>query len=143
MYEDIHTIEHEGFTIRTTIEPENQEPDWDFENEKQRQALLDQIEAGSMLYFSVAVEAWKNGIKFDTQYLGGCCHETLQDFIDNGGYYNDMVQDAIDKAKLEIKGLVKDQRQAMQGAIDALTQNKTFPADIECAKNLLKTALAA
>ena len=143
MYDDLHTIEHEGFTVRTTIEAETSDPDWDFENEEQRQALLDQIEAGSMLYFSVAVEAWKNGIKFDTQYMGGCYYETLQDFIDNGGYYDDMVQDVVDKAKLEIKGLVKEQRQAMQGAVDCLSQNVHFPADVKAAVNLLKTALDA
>jgi hypothetical protein len=30
---------------------------------------------------------------------------------------------------------------AMQGAIDALSQDKTFPADIVCAKNLLSRAI--
>ena len=34
-------------------------------------------------------------------------------------------------------------RNAMQGAIDALSQNKTFPADVKAAKNLLKNALTA
>ena len=32
---------------------------------------------------------------------------------------------------------------AMQGAIDALSQNKTFPADIVAAKNLLTNAMQA
>lgn len=36
-----------------------------------------------------------------------------------------------------------DLLQAMQGAIDCLSQNKTFPADIVAAKTLLSNAIKA
>lgn len=140
---DLHTIEHEGFTIRTTAEPEDITPNFEFETKEEQEAFDRKLETGELSWFHVKVEAIKYGIPLASDFLGGCCYASLQEFIDSGDYYNDMVKTAIAEAKENIKGLVKEQRQAMQGAIDALSQNKTFPADIECAKNLLKTALAA
>lgn len=105
-YETVHTEENDGFTITLSITPETAAPDWYFESEEEEQHLLDQINDGDLMYFVAKVTASKNGIELGNDYLGGCCYESVEDFI-VGGYFSDMVDTAIDEAKKAIHSLIE------------------------------------
>ena len=105
MYETIHSETVAGFDIVLSITAEDSPPDWHFNNEEDRQHTLDRIERGDLAYFIVKVEAFKNGILLGTDYLGGCCYDTPQQFIDHSDYYGDMVERAVDEARENIAKL--------------------------------------
>jgi hypothetical protein len=94
-FETMHEKEQDGFTIRLSAAPEDQPIDWDFETEQDRLDLLEKIDNGTLVYFIAKVEAIKCGIVLGTDYLGGCCYESVQAFVDEGGYYQDMVDAVI------------------------------------------------
>jgi hypothetical protein len=100
-----HETEKAGFHITLELLPEDSEPDWDFESEEERQELLRKIDQGVYLWFTAKVSAWKEGIELGTDYLGGCCYESVDDFIQPGDYYDDMVDVAIAEAKATIAKL--------------------------------------
>jgi hypothetical protein len=94
-FETMHEKEQDGFTIRLSAAPEDHPIDWDFETEQDRLDLLEKIDNGTLVYFSARVEAIKCGLVLATDYLGGCCYESVQAFVDEGGYYQDMVDAVI------------------------------------------------
>jgi len=102
-----YTEQSEGFEINLTLEPEYEQPDWDFESEQQKQDLLDKIESGELLWFVAKVTASKCGVELAVDYIGGCCYKSIDDFIENSGYYEDMKQTCINNAKEKILELVK------------------------------------
>lgn len=105
-YETIHTEERDGFTIQLAVTIEYDEPDWDFESEEQRQDTIERINDGRLAYFIARVSASKNDIKLATDYLGGCCYQSTDDFINEpAGYYQDMVEQVLNEAKSNIQKL--------------------------------------
>lgn len=105
-YETVHTETFEGFEIRLALEPEYERPDWDFE-EGEKEKLLEDIESGKVLWFSARVQAYKAGVLLATEYLGGCCYDSVKDFLDVRGYYGDMRGTVVDEAKAKITELTK------------------------------------
>lgn len=97
-YETIKTETIDGFDIEFAVAPEDQAPDWDFETEEEREELLRKIDNGSLAWFVARVTASKNGIKLASDYLGGCCYESVEGFIADA-YYFDMVQNVITEAR--------------------------------------------
>ena len=95
-YGEPETID--GFEIVLSIAPETMEPDWDFETEEERQELFERINNGSLVWFVAKVTASKNGIELASDYLGGCCYESISEFVKDG-YYSDMVQNTISEAR--------------------------------------------
>lgn len=97
-YELVH-IESVGiFTVQLHTTPEDTTPDWDFDSEEEKAELIRKIENGSMLYFCARVTVSVNGIPLETEYLGGCCYKSIEDFIDDD-YYKDMKDSAIEDAR--------------------------------------------
>lgn len=105
MYETIHTFTREGFTIIFSVTPEDDAPDWDFENEEDKQNTLERINNGSLSYFIAKVEAYKHGVRLGVDYLGGCCYDSPMDFVKDNDYYADMVSSVIGQSKAMIKAL--------------------------------------
>jgi hypothetical protein len=105
MYETIHTSTAAGFDIVFSVTPEHVEPDWDFEDEADKQDTLDRIERGDLVYFVACVQAFKNGIELGTYYLGGCCYDSYMQFVEASDYYADMVENAISEARANIAKL--------------------------------------
>jgi hypothetical protein len=103
-WETAHKETVDGFDIVLSVTPEDMPPDWD-ETEEERAETLRKIDDGVWAYFVARVEARKEGITLGTAYLGGCCYESVRQFVEEGGYYGDMVDDAIDEAKAMIKKL--------------------------------------
>ena len=91
--------ERDGFTIRTYVAPE------DFATDFDDGEVLQGINDGLYVWFQVKVSAWKAGVELGTAYLGGCCYESTRDFIQEGDYWEDMVEEAIAEAKKTIEEL--------------------------------------
>ena len=100
-WEKVHQEEKDGLIITLEITQETDAPDWDFESEQERQDLIEQINNGNILWFVAKVSAMKQGIVLADDYLGGCCYDSIKDFI-NDGYYQDMVDNVITEAKQKI-----------------------------------------
>jgi hypothetical protein len=103
-WDNVHTEEREGFTLTLSFTSEDSKPDWEMTEEEQRD-LFEKINNGTLLWFIARVEASKNGVILGTDYLGGCCYESVKDFIEVG-YYADMVHEAIAEARKTLDGLV-------------------------------------
>jgi len=50
-------------------------------------------------FFCTKVAAWKDGKEIGSAYLGCCYYESLQDFIDSSGYFDDLMSEAIEAAR--------------------------------------------
>lgn len=98
-YEIVHTEEREGFTVNLSFGPEDMQPDWDFESEAGRQEVLRKIDAGILLWFVARVTVSKAGVELGSDYLGGCCYESVEQFMELDGYYPGMVNQAMAEAR--------------------------------------------
>ena len=107
MYQTIYTDTAAEFDIVFSIEQEHVEPDWDFENEEDKQDTLCRIENGDLVYFIARVQALKNGIVLGTDHLGGCCYDSYMQFVKDSDYYANMVENAVIEARLTIKKLIE------------------------------------
>ena len=98
-WEPIDEQERKGFTIRTYVAPEDYAPDFDFDDDEVLQGIRD----GSYQWFKVKVSAWKAGVELGDAYLGGCCYESTDEFINDSDYWGDMVDEAIAEAQKTIE----------------------------------------
>jgi hypothetical protein len=98
-WETVHTAQVAGFDIELAMQPETYQPDWEFHTEAERQQLLEDIDSGNMLWFAARVTASKAGVVLSKDYLGGCCYESIEDFMEPGGYYTSMLESAIEQAR--------------------------------------------
>ena len=104
-WETAHSEARDGFDIVLSVTPEDMPPDWD-ETEEERAETLRKINDGTWAYFVARVEARKEGITLGTAYLGGCCYDSVRQFVEEGDYYGDMVDEAVDEARKVIAKLV-------------------------------------
>lgn len=102
-----HTEEFEGFTIRYYREEEDTSPVGQFmlEDGSDDLQLLHDINTGKYDWFCVRVTASKAGIELATEYFGGCCYESFEDFLTPDGYAFDIRSEAVTNAKLVIAKL--------------------------------------
>lgn len=103
-YETVHTENFAGFEIALSIAPEDMAPDWDFESEEDREDTLRKIDNGTLLWFVARVTASRKGVALGTDYLGGCCYGSVQEFLQDG-YYTDMIDAAVKEARETISEL--------------------------------------
>ena len=107
MYETIHTTTAAGFEIRVSVTQEYDKLDREFEDEADRQDTLDRIYRGDLVWFVARVEALKEGIVLGTDYLGGCCYDSYDQFIESSDYFGQMVETAVEEARSTIAKLCK------------------------------------
>lgn len=100
-----HAEEREGFIITLTCLPEYAKPDWDM-TDKEKIKLRRDIKSGKTLWFCAKVSAIKGDRELASDYLGGCCYDDINQFL-NDVYYQDMVETVIIEAKQAIKELNK------------------------------------
>ncbi len=103
----VHTEECQGFTIKLYLCPEYDSPDWDFESEEEKAELLRKIDNCDVLWFCAKVTASKHNIELAYDYLGGCCYDSIEQFITDGTYA-DMKDSVIAEAKQTLKVLQND-----------------------------------
>jgi len=102
MAQTIHTFTKDGFDIRFAVIPEMTHPNDHFDDDGETaQAIAD----GDYEWFIACVTASKNGVELAEEYLGGCCYASFDAFMDENGYFDDMVATAIDVAKQTIDDL--------------------------------------
>lgn len=100
----VHQTEKGGFVIRLYLTPEDTRPDWDMSAEELNE-VCEKIDNGILLWFCAHVVAIKCGHELGHAYLGGCCYSSVKDFTDAGGYFDDMVDEAIADAVKTLKML--------------------------------------
>src|SRR4051812_27979951 len=55
---------------------------------------------GGWHWFQARVEVkFRDGLVLGDDYLGGCSYDNLEDFMQPGGYFRDMVREAIRRAR--------------------------------------------
>ena len=57
-------------------------------------------------WFVAKVTAWKDGIEFAAEYLGGCCYETVEEFYTK--YKDDALADMVREVIVEAKRVERD-----------------------------------
>lgn len=103
-WETVHAEIRDGFKIELAITPEDKAPDWEFESEEQRQDTSRRIDNGDLLWFVARVTASRHGVTLGTDYLGGCCYDSVQDFL-RDEYYFGMIDEAVGDARRMIEKL--------------------------------------
>lgn len=103
----IHTEICEGYEINFYAEPETDTPEGHFTSgDVQADAeICEKIRNGTYEWFVAKVTASKNGIVLGTDYLGGCCYESCEEFVTDNDYYSDMIKVVIGEAQLAIRNL--------------------------------------
>ena len=102
MAHTIHTFTTEdGFDIRFSVFPELMHPNDHFVDDGETARAID---AGQYEWFVANVTASKNGIELADEYLGGCCYESAESFMDCP-YFDDMVKEAVNLARQNIEAL--------------------------------------
>lgn len=85
-YETTHTFKTARFTVRLAVAPEMDMPDW-FGAEED----IPRIERGELQYFVARVTLECDGKTIASDYLGGCCYESVDQFRQDN-YFHDMVR---------------------------------------------------
>jgi hypothetical protein len=93
----------QNFTVSLDFEEEFCPPDW-FTSEEEEKALIHKIYNGELLYFCARVSVIWRGQEIGSDSLGCCCYQTPKDFME-GGYFRDMVREAIIQARKHFKEL--------------------------------------
>lgn len=78
------------------------------EDEELYNKLVHDLDIGKYLYTTVIVSAYFQGKKMAHDCLGCCIYEDLDDFIENSGYYEGMVETVLTESKEELKKLYND-----------------------------------
>lgn len=98
--------EYKGFEIHLEILDEDISPDdlHDWESFEEREEFYSKLESGELLWFCAKVSAYMAGIELATEYLGGCCYSSIDNFIKDE-YYSSMRDEVINNAIDKIKKL--------------------------------------
>lgn len=92
------------FTIKTYALPEYQSPRDCYDN-----SLIDEvmagIESGRLEWFAVKVSAEWEGLELASDYLGGCCYESFEQFANGQDYHADMIREVISQSYARLQAL--------------------------------------
>jgi len=105
-WEEIHTEQIVGFDIVVSVAPEDIDPRGAFDDDG---ATAQAIADGVYEWFMVRVEARRAGVTLGTDYLGGCCYKSAQEFVQApSDYYGDMVERAVDEARATTREITEE-----------------------------------
>ena len=88
----IHTRQIGRILIETFAYPEDLDPHDCFDTDDTDE-ICRRIDAGTLKWFCAEVRV-SYGPYSASNYLGGCCYETIKDFITSGDYWSGMVREA-------------------------------------------------
>lgn len=108
----VHEEERDGFSVRLYFGEELDSPDWDMTDDE-KQELFRKIDSGALLWFCahVTVSRTPGGEVLGEDYLGGCCYESVAAFLAAGGYYEDMIGEAIGRAQNCMRQIARNWRE--------------------------------
>lgn len=98
-----------NFRVTLEIEPEDMAPEDSF----QFQEDIDAVRNGDVEWFCAIVAVYYKGRKIAWDSLGGCAYRSVEDFYTShrkykeGGYFTDMVSEAIREARKVICDMPK------------------------------------
>ena len=96
MVKQLKELEDIGADVEFEAENETEAPDRDMD-ENQLKYIREQYENGNeYAWFCAHVKVKFKGWEVD-DYLGGCSYKSRKDFIENSGYYLDMVNNCIEQ----------------------------------------------
>lgn len=95
----VNVTQQDGFEICLHITPEIDAPEGHFASgdDAADADLCERIRSGDLMWFMARVIVSKAGIALGDDYLGGCCYDSIDEFM-AGGYYTDMVDAALERA---------------------------------------------
>jgi hypothetical protein len=103
--ETVYTFKTARFALELAVEPEQAYlPDWDFESDEERDALIERIETGRTLWFAARVRVLLDGREIAADYLGVCCYDTIEEFR-RDDYFYEMARTAIKDARAAIRNM--------------------------------------
>jgi hypothetical protein len=97
-FEKIWEYKTANFTVDLSLAPEDMAPDWHFETEQERQQLLEDINEGRLEWFIARVRVLWDGEEIASDYLGGCCYKSFDEFRHDPYFYS-MIHEAIKEAR--------------------------------------------
>lgn len=98
-FETIHTFKTARLTIETAVAPEDFQPDFDFDDDHDRDEFFRKIDNGMLAWFQVRVRVLlDHKFEIGADYLGGCCYETTEEFI-REDYHKEMILSACREAR--------------------------------------------
>lgn len=106
------TLTNDDIHIRVTAYPEDIpvkgnalcSGDEDFDQQVEAE-ILERLEQDDVwAWATVCVSAEWEGLK-ETEYLGCCCYANEEEFRQEGGYFDDMVQEALTNLNLRLRSL--------------------------------------
>jgi len=100
--------ETKNWRIELNAEEETDSPDMTYDwTASNRAEVFKKINNGTWLWFEakVSVIHKPTELTLGTDYLGGCCYESLEDFAQPGGYVRSMVGEAISEARNNMERL--------------------------------------
>lgn len=117
-WELIDTHTRDWFIIRTYTSPETDDPRDHFLVEGDAQmglneslySVVEDINAGNLAWFKVKVEASRGGLILAQEFLGGCCYQSEQEFLDIDGYWTDMCEAVLSEAKRVARVLMEEEQ---------------------------------
>lgn len=92
--------------IRIRIEPEFLPVDKHFDNPEDIKWVQEQLEEGNEMAWCIVIVSVKWMTMVEEVMLGGCSYKNIQDFQE-GGYYQDMVEEAIDAIAVKAKAIAE------------------------------------
>ncbi len=97
----IHTEIHAPYTVRFYAEIEYDNPADHFASGDDALdcEVCEKIERGDYAWFCAHVVAEIEGIELGHAYLGACCYDSVQQFVDESDYFTAMVDEAIEAAE--------------------------------------------
>jgi hypothetical protein len=89
------------FDVRLEIMPDHFTSPIDCFDHDLAREIEEQIESGRLMWFQArAVVRWRGRV-IGESILGGCCYESVRDFLDCR-YYRDLIAEAINEARATI-----------------------------------------
>jgi hypothetical protein len=98
-WQHIHDEDFAGFRIDVYAGPEDTDPRDLFDVDADE--VCRDINEGRLEWFVAKVTASREGVTMGEDYLGGCCYESVRDFLQDG-YYTDMVDRAVADARAKL-----------------------------------------
>lgn len=102
--------EHDGFEIAWYALVEHNDPHDTFAGDPEDDAeTFRRIENGTYLWFCACVTASRHGVELARDYLGGCCYDSLEEFVAmTDGYAGDMLATVTAEANKTIALLAQE-----------------------------------
>lgn len=92
------TRELNGFTI-TFVQVEGSLMLPDLLEPSDVDGIQARLDSGELELFDVECYASKHGVQFPSNWMGGCIYASLDEFVQSGGYADDMTETAVEEAR--------------------------------------------